>query len=258
MSADQQQTGSIFSTTWNDAGEGDVVSYRQFSIPALIALVLGVASFAVFISLWFLFLGALGILLSLPAIVLIRRSEGFLTGEWAAQLGLSLSIVSLVSVSVFWPYYHYTVRVEADKFFRTWFDALRKHDIPVAYSLGSPFWERNPDPRDADSWWNNLPQQKYLHKSVHDYLANPVVKTLLELGPDADVSYFRTDSVATRDGADHVTSVYAVTYSDASGEPETFFLRMAGKRRAHEKDGRSAGWSLERVPHEVYRNNETE
>ncbi len=257
--------GSLFSIHWEDPADDAEREYRSLSIPALLALACGLLTPLVFLSLWFLFLGILGILLSLVAILAVRRSEGMSTGGWMAQLGLSVSILSLVGVGVFWPYYQYTVRCEADRFFRTWFAALEKGDIPVAFSLQSPFWERRPDPKAAETWWNTLPDEKYRHRAVHEYVENKLIRTLIDLGDKADVSYYKTDAVRTIDGKDTVAIIYAVTCpvegkDKGAGEEtgtetgrETFFVRMQGKRQAKAKEKHVVGWNLEQIPNGALR-----
>lgn len=243
---------SIFSTTWNDASESDV-SYSGLSVTALVAFFLGIASFLVFMSVWFCFIGVIGILLSLAAVWMIRRAEGALSGSTFAHLGLCFSIVSLVAVSVLWPTYHYGVRKEADRFFRIWFDALRNDNIPLAKGLSSPYWERSgiPDPNDEEArkkWWTDQYENKFAHRSIHQYTDDKLVRVLLALGEKATVTYYKTRSVSTGDDKDTVETLYAVGFPGEDGKTQTFFVRMVGDRRFPRGDIKSAGWSLAKNP----------
>lgn len=245
-------SGSLFSTTWNDASESDV-SYSRVSVTALIALFFGLASFLVFMSVWFCFLGILGILLSLAAVGMIRRGDGTLTGLTPAYSGLCLSIVSLVAVSVLWPTYHYGVRKEADRFFRIWFEALRNDNIPMARGLASPYWERPnvPDPNDEEArkeWWTDNYENIHAHRSIHQYTDDKLVRILLALGEKATVTYYKTTAVTTDDDKDTVEALYAVSYPGEDGKTRTFFVRMTGNRRFPKGDVKSAGWSLVKNP----------
>jgi hypothetical protein len=239
-------TENLFSSTWNDASEEDV-SYTRLSLPALISVGLGAASFFVFMTPWFFFLGVLGIILALLALWSIAQSEGSLTGLGLARCGLSLPVISLIAVTVLWPSYHYGVRCEADRFFRIWFDALQHNNIPLAKGLTSPYWER-PASDKPEEWWTKQYENKFSHKSIHTFTENKLIRILLALGEKANVSYYKTISVATTDDKDTVVSLYAVTYSAADGKTETFFVKMTGKREFPKGDVKSAGWALEGIP----------
>lgn len=239
-------SNSLFSKTWNDADE-EVGVYSRLSIPALLSFLFAAASFLVFFSIWFFFLSLLGIALALVAIVTIRRSEGGLTGLALAQLGLCLSIVSLVAVSVLWPSYHYGVRREADHFFRIWFEALREDNIPQAKGLQSYYWGR-PQHEDREKWWHSQYENKFSHRDIHNYVENDLLRVLLALGSKAEVSRYQFLSTVSQDSKDAVVAVYAVTYPTEDGKTETFFVKMSGEREYPTGDATSAGWRLSRMP----------
>ncbi|MDR2116628.1 MAG: hypothetical protein LBP87_09650 [Planctomycetaceae bacterium] len=237
---------SLFSSTWNDASEEDVM-YTRLSIPALLALIFGLTSFLVFMTPWFFFLSILGIFLSFVAIISIGKAEGGLTGLRFAQLGLCSSIISLTAVAILWPSYQYGVRLEADRFFRIWFDALQHDNIPLAKGLTSPYWER-PASDKPEEWWKKQYENNFLHKSIHSYTDNKLIRVLLALGDKAKVSYYKTLSVTTSDEKDTVVTLYAVSFPNDNGETETFFVKMIGKRSFPSGDIKSAGWALEGIP----------
>lgn len=237
---------TLFSTTWNDASEEDVL-YSRLSIPALLAAIFGITSFLVFMTPWFFFLSILGIFLAFIAIGSIGRAEGGLTGLRFAQLGLCSSIVSLIAVAVLWPSYHYGVRLEADRFFHIWFDALQHNNIPLAKGLSSSYWERSASDK-PEEWWKKQYENNFLHKSIHSYTDNKLIRVLLALGDKAKVSYYKTLSITTSDDQDTVVILYAVSFPNDNGETETFFVKMTGKRSFPSGDIKSAGWSLEGMP----------
>jgi hypothetical protein len=237
---------SLFSTTWNNASEEDVL-YTRLSVPALLAAVFGTASFLVFMTPWFFFLSVFGILFSLVAIRSITKAEGGLTGLRFAQLGLCGSIISLTAVAVLWPSYQYGIRFEADRFFRIWFDALQHNNIPLAKGLTSPYWER-PASDKPEEWWKNQYENNFSHKSIHTYTENQLIRVLLALGGKAKVSYYKTLSVTTSDDKDTVVTLYAVSFPNDNGKTETFFVKMTGKRSFPSGDIKSAGWALEGMP----------
>lgn len=237
-------TGSIFEKHWNDAGEGQERSYRRLSLLALLSLLFALSAPLVFLSLWLCFFGIGGILFALWAIVAIHRSEGLLSGAFLAQIALSLSVISLVSVSVFWPYYHYRAGLEAREFCKEWFQALRTDNVPVVYSLSLPSWMRRPDPSDAENWWQTLVDDRNLHRVVDRMLQNRLLRTMLALGEKAEASYHSTGSVETENGQTTLTLFYAVTYPVESGKKHTFFVPLRVRRLINDTDGRTVGWQL--------------
>jgi hypothetical protein len=237
---------SLFSSTWNDASEEDVL-YTRLSIPALLAAMFGVASFLIFMTPWFFFISVLGMFFSFIAIRSIRKAEGSLIGLRFAHFGLCSSIVSLTAVAILWPTYQYGVRLEADRFFRVWFDALRNNNIPLAKELTFPYWER-PDSDKPEEWWKKQYENNFLHQSIHSYTDNKLIRVLLALGDKAKVSYYKTLVVTTSDARDTVVTVYAVSFPNDNGQTETFFVKMIGKRLFPSGDIKSAGWALVGVP----------
>lgn len=237
---------SLFSQSWNDASEEDV-SYTRMSILALISLFFGIGSFLIYCSFWFGFIGLIGIVIALLAIILIRRSEGTVTGIVTAQTGLCLSLVSLISVALFWPCYQYGVQREADQFFRIWFAAAQNDNMPLAKGLTSPYWER-PGVDDQEKWWKEQYANKFAHQSIHNYVENRLTRTMFSFGKNAKVSYYKTLSATSAGDRDDVVNVYAVSVPSEKGNPETFFVKMSGERSYPKGDVKSAGWKLTKEP----------
>ena len=247
---------SIFKTNWNDTSEIDT-SYTRLCVPALISACFGLATFLVYFTPWFFFLGVIAILLSFIALWAIRNAEGLLTGTPLAYFGLCCAVVALVSVSVFWQAYQHGVRQEADQFFRLWFATFQQGDMPreEAYQLivsqakefHSVYASRS-QAADVDEWWKG--QYKDLHRDVHQYVENELIRVLLALGDRATISHYKTIGITTEPAWDIVSSVYAVTFQSEWGETETFFVRISGRRMFPPEwsDFRDAGWRLEGMP----------
>ena len=253
---EQAPQTSLFSTHWETTGEvQDVENYRQWSILAMISLILGILSLVAFLYPWCTFLTVIGILVSLAAYVHIRRSDGVLLGSAAAQLGLFLSVLTLTGVSVMWPYYQYTVRAEADRFFRLWFDAVKAKDIRQTVEMRNPSWYRKFDMEMEDWWKSKLTIKGEMDReSVDSFLTmilnDPAMKTLWVLGDRAEISYYKTPYNYYHDSKDTVTSLYAVTVAPP-GRPddrETFFLRISAERTKNPKDAGQFGWALKGFP----------
>ena len=243
-------TESLFTTAWNEVSGNEEASYRRLSALALVAFVLGILSFVIYFSVWFFFIAVIGMVLALVAVWSIHRSEDLLFGLGFAHCGLALSIISLVSASVLWPYYLHELRLESHRFFRIWFDALQADNIPLAKGMGSPYWER-PSIDDEEKWWKDQYADQWKHRSIHGYTDNKLVRTLLALGKKADITYYKTLASVVGDGKDTVVSVYAVTYLSETGEKETFFIKMTGVRQFPVKGLKNAGWALDPFP-ELY------
>jgi hypothetical protein len=206
------------------------------------------ATFLVYFTPWFFFLGVIAIALSLIALWAIRNAEGTLTGTTFAYIGLSSAAIALVSIAVFWASYQYGVRREADQFFRLWFAAVQRGDIPLAKEYRSIYSQRS-RAVNADEWWQEQYAGKYAHWSVHRYVEDKLIRVLMALGDDAKVTYYQTSSVHSDRESDVVTSVYAVTFPREFHRTETFFVRIIGKRvHPSSQDFRSAGWKIEESP----------
>jgi len=238
---------SIFPSKWNDASEVEA-SYTRLSVAALLSVFFGLGTFLVYFTPWFFFLGVVAILLSFVALWMIYRSEGTLTGTLFAYFGLCSAVVALVSVFSLWQVYQYGVRREADQFFRLWFAAVQQGDVPQAQEYQF-IYSRRSNAANADEWWQAQYGEKHAHRAVHQFVGNKLVRVLMALGDDANISYYKTLSLQSEPESDTVSSVYAVTFPAESGETETFFVRMQGTRSYPPgPDFKNAGWRLEGMP----------
>ena len=243
---------SIFQKQWNDVSEGET-AYARPSVAALMSTAFGLATFLVFMTPWFFFFGILAVASCGIALWNIRNSEGILTGTTFAYTGLCCAFVALVSVSVFWPAYQYGLRKEADQFFRLWFVAFQQDNeqeaIPQAMELHT-FYANRSKASNAEEWWQHQYESQHLHRAVHRYVENELVRVLLALGEKAKVTYYKTLQVVCEPEYNQVSSVYAVTFPGELGGTETFFVRING-RRSYPPDTsafQTAGWQIEGTP----------
>jgi len=249
------QRTSLFSTHWEANEESlELGSYRQWSILAILSLICGVVSLIAFLYVSSVFIAVAGIPLALWAYFRIQRSGEALIGSYAALFGLFFSMFTLVGVSVMWPYYQYTVRTEADRFFRIWFDTVKAKDIRQIIEMRSPHWHRKVD-ADIEDWWKSkLTFKGEMDRESVDMfvstLNDPCMKTLWVLGEQADISYYRTVFNRYYDSKDTVTCLYAVTLTrpEQSNQRETFFIRIGAERTKNPKDATHLGWALSGFP----------
>jgi len=220
----------------------------------MLSLLCGIVSLMAFLYSNCIFIALGGILLSLWAYFHVKRSQGALIGSKAALLGLSLSIIAFVGVTTMWSYYQYTVRTEANRFLRIWFDAVKTQNIRLAVEMKSPTWYRKLD-SDLEEWWKS----KLTYKGEMDRegvdmfvssLNEPCMKTLWALGDRADISYYKTVHNAYYDSKDTVVALYAVTVAkpDDVNDRETFFVRFGAERTKNPKDATQLGWSITGFP----------
>jgi len=244
----EMSSDSIFKTSWNDASEAEP-SYTRLCVPALLSVFFGLGTFLVYFTPWLFFLGIIAILLSLFALWTIRRAEGTLTGTPFAYFGLCCAIVGLVSVTVFWAAYQYGVRREADQFFRLWFAAVQAGDIPQAKEYRTTYNYRS-KAASAEEWWKKQYEEKYAHRAVHQYVEDKLIRTLMALGDKATISYYKTLTIDSGRESDTVAAIYAVTFPAESGNTETFFVHIGGKRSypPGTSDFKAAGWNIEGTP----------
>jgi len=238
---------SIFKTNWNDASETDT-SYTRLSVSALLSVFFGLGTFLVFFTPWFFFLGVIAILLSLFSLWAIRNADGGLSGTKLAYMGLCSATVALVSIVLFWATYQHGIRQEADQFFRLWFAAVQKGDVPQAKEYQSLYSQRT-KAENAEKWWEIQYGNKYTHRAIHHYVEDKLIRTLMALGDQATVSYYKTPLISSERESDKVVSIYAVTFPAESGGTKTFFVSISGERMFPDMhDFKAAGWKISNAP----------
>jgi hypothetical protein len=252
----KQQT---WENNWNDNNDtNNEIEYKQFSIISLIAFLFGLLSFLSFFTLWFTFICILGIIFSVVGIVLISRSDGVLTGLSFARLGLCLSIISLVAVSVFWTRYDYNLRYEADQFCQTWFDLFTQenniNNFPHIKNATATYWERQ-DINDPETWWKKQYENKYLHRDIHSTIDNKLIRILLALGNNMNISFYKTLNVTITREEEIVTNIYSITFNDKNDNNTTksFFIKINAERIIHTENNlnqkkKKSGWKLSNFP----------
>jgi hypothetical protein len=76
------------------------------------------------------------------------------------------------------------------------------------------------------------------------------MRVLMALGDKAKVSYYKTLFLTSERASDTIILVYAVTFPVESGETETFFVKIGGKREfpSETTNFTAAGWQLSGAP----------
>ncbi|MDR2643319.1 MAG: hypothetical protein LBC74_11060 [Planctomycetaceae bacterium] len=242
----------------NNVYVNEGLNYKQLSVISLLAFLFGLLSFLVFLTLWFTFICVLGIFFAVISIVLISRSDGTLIGMNFARLGLCLSIISIVAVSVFWIRYDYNLRYEADQFFKAWFALFTQdnnvNNFPHIKSAASPYWERK-DTDKPEVWWKKQYDNKYLHRDVHAAVDNKLIRVMLALGKDMNIYFYKTFDVTIASENETVTNIYIITFKDKNDNNTTksFFVKISGERIIQidnnlNQKKKLSGWKLTTFP----------
>ena len=79
-------------------------------------------------------------------------------------------------------------------------------------------------------------------RELENFVADPVVRTLLALGEKADVRFYSTEGKPIYGESAGIAFAYAVTFED-EGQTKTFFV-LVGLTRATNQQTGQAGWTL--------------
>lgn len=236
---------------WNTVEEStEIQSYKRWSIFAIVAFLIGVLSLSGFLYIECLLISLLGMIVSLIAYFLILRSQGTLVGARVALLGLALSIFSCVGVATTWTYYEYTVRREADRFFRLWFDVVKTKDVRLIVDMRLPTWSRQLDMSNEEWWKSKMDVKGEMRQEILSEFLDTInhngMRTLMALGDDAEISYYKTAANSYHDSQDRISIIYAVTMIEP--ERQTFFIQIYGTRSHNPQNKKQLGWALQAFP----------
>ncbi len=233
--------------SWSDGSDAEM-PYSRLSILALTAFCVSLLSLLVFLTGWLAFLPFLAILLACVALRSIHRAEGALFGRALGQTALSLSIIAIVSFSVWRPLYQSGIRHEADQFFRIWFQTIQDGNVPLGLEMQHYYYWGRGNHHLAEEWWPFQYNDEFRHADLRSFLDNKIVRLLLALGEKADIRFYKTLSQTTQPSKNEVQSIYSVTYEDEAGAKKTFFVKMVGEKAYPEGAFRAAGWRLTPYP----------
>jgi hypothetical protein len=222
----------------SDPQDAEMSAYRPVAWDAVLGMLFGLASPLAFVG-WFLWaVPAVGVLLNGRALGRFRRNPGTLTGRKMALLGLLLSLGFGCAAPSDWVVYRWTARREARRFAESFFRHLAQDEPQKAFQFLIPAPQRQP--LDDRLWgvYNNDDKQR---KGLENFVAMPVVRTLLALGPQASVRFYETAEQKQLDDNDEVTGLFAVTYDDA-GEKKSFFVKVQMVRQPLPTGG--TGWRI--------------
>lgn len=223
-----------------DPEDAELAAYRALAGQAVLGLIFGLLSPLVLVDPlpWSLF-PVLGIILSGWALRRIKKSDS-LTGRKMALTGLLLSLLFAAAAPSNALAYRRTVRNEARQFSSLWFRFLAEDEPQKAHQLTVAPHVRHLLDQRLWAFYRNDPR---LRQQLEGYVQNPLVRTLLALGPKAQVRFYETagQTHENSDNSDTVTQVYAVTYEE-EGEKKSFLVAVQMLRQ--KLPAGEAGWHI--------------
>ncbi|MEN6557828.1 MAG: hypothetical protein ABFC54_06580 [Thermoguttaceae bacterium] len=205
----------------SDSQDAEMASYRPLSGCALAGLILGLASPLALLDPTFWALPIFGLFFCWQAFRRIKKNSS-LAGRPLATTGLLFSLLFLVAAPTDWFVYRKAVRDEARVFSAAWFKYLAENEPQKAQQLALPPAERQPLNNQLWRYHREHPPAK---EALHNYVQQPLVRTLLALGPRAETRFYQTASQTRSNTIDQIDQIYAVTYED-DGEKKSFFVHV--------------------------------
>lgn len=213
----------MISSTSEHELDSESVQYRSVSVAAIFGLVLGLFAWVAMISSLLWMVPLLGAAISIWALRGIANSDGAMTGRPLALAGLALSLVFGAAAPAATVSDHYWLRHEARPVAEHWFELLRDDQPHRAHQLTLHAAVRQLQGADLWSFYRNSPDD---YRALERFTREPLVHSLLELGPQAEVRYFGTQRYLHYDEGQQLTQYYAISYPQDDQQLHTFFARL--------------------------------
>jgi hypothetical protein len=212
------------------SAEDPEASYRSIEPWAVGGLLLGLLSAVSLLGTMLWFVAAAGVVANLVALVRIRR-DTFRDGRGAALLGLGLSIAFAVAPVSHWATTRWLLTRQAQPVADHFIRFLSEGSPEKAMDLRISPYRRMPL---DDRLWSRFRQDKELGSELRKFVRDPTVRTLLALGPRADVRFYKTGAVATEGPRAVVSLYYTVTIPNDQkpNDKTTFFLNVILERKS--------------------------
>jgi hypothetical protein len=214
------------------SSEDPEAGYRSIEPWAVGGVLLGLLSAVSLLDTMLWLVAAAGVGANLVALARIRR-DAFRDGRGAALLGLGLSIVFVVAPVAQWATARWLLTRQARPVADHFLKFLTEDSPEKAMDLRLSPYRRMPL---DDRLWSRFRQDKELQSELRSFVRDPTVRTLLALGPRADVRFYETAAVMTEGPRALVSLYYTVTIPDQSDPKQktTFFLNVILERKSVE------------------------
>ncbi len=199
---------------------------------AVVGLILAVISpLAMLGTIWWL-VPAVAVIVNIVALARLNRDKARF-GRKGALVGLALSVFFTVAPLSQLVANYAILAPQARPVADQWFEYLRENSPEKALMLRIA-----PDARQPfdDNLWTYYRNDGEARDNLKKFVRDPLVRTLLALGPKADVRFYRTAGVATDGDRGVVIYDYSVTYpvdngKQGSGAKQTFFVTVSVERK---------------------------
>ena len=224
-----------------DPQDAELAAYRSLAVQAVLGLIFGLLAPLALIDPMLWAAPVLGAMFSWWALRRIRNNEPAFAGRKIAMVGLTLSLLFLAAAPTDWLVYRGMVRDEAQQFSALWFKYLAQDEPFKAHQLTTAPQLRQPLDDNLQAFYRGGSR---VRDDIEAYVNWPLVRTLLALGPKAQVRFYQTTEQARDNADDQVAQCYAVTY-DEGGEKKSFFVLVRMMRQKLKNGG--AGWCITRT-----------
>ncbi len=206
----------------SDSQDAELAAYRSISGLAIIGLILGLLAPLAMVDpvLWLLPIP--GVIVNWMALRRIRFAGPSMMGRKIAILGAAISLAFLAAAPAEWFVYRKIVRDEARQFADMWFRYLAHDEPQMAYQLTIAPRSRQPLNDQLLSYYQS---NRDLSQQLESYANGSPVRSLLALGPRAQVRFYQTIDQTRGEALDQIAVCYAVTY-DEQGEKTSFFVLL--------------------------------
>jgi hypothetical protein len=207
--------------------------YRSIDPAALLGLALGLMSAAALAQTVLWLIPPVGALVNAIALRRLRQDPARI-GRAFALLGLGLSVFFGVAPLVQKLTTHELLSRQAKPVADQWFEYLRQRQPEKALWL-----QFAPDYRAAldDEIWFFYRHDKEAKARLKKFVAMPLVRALLELGPDAQVRFYKTAASHNDWSRGEVSCLYTVTFTDQDGRKKTFLVALILERSPTRREG---------------------
>jgi hypothetical protein len=207
--------------------------YRTIEPWAVGGVLLGLLSAVAMLGgvLWLV--AALGIVANLVALARIRNDR-HRDGRGAALLGLGLSIAFAIAPMAQTASSRWLLSRQARPVAEMFLQFLCENGPEKAMDLRIAPDQRIPL---DDQLWANFRHNPEARDLLKKFVQDPVVRTLMALGTQADVRFFKTSTVVTDGSRGVVSQYFTVTYPDDDEGKQTFFVNVMLERNTTEEPG---------------------
>lgn len=221
-----------------DPQDAELAVYRALSGQAVLGLIFGLLAPLAMIDPMLWAIPIVGAIFSWRALRRIKNNSPALVGRKMALIGLTLSLLFLAAAPADLVVYRRMVCDEARQFSALWFKYLTQDEPHKAHQLTvSP---ESRQPLDGHLW-DFYRTESRLRRALRGYVEVPLIRTMLALGPRAQVRFYQTTGQTRENNSDKVDQLYAVTYEEG-GERKSFFVLVRMERLKLSRGG--AGWRI--------------